>query len=146
VVATHARGAALAPLVTARVGDSAESRALTFGAGVALLARRAPGGFPIKLLNYMEAGRAIVARASVADPLVHDRSGWIVAEDAGPSAWSVAIGTLFDDPARAARLGEEARWVLEREHDPVVLAHRLLAAVPTRAPRGAGGAIGAIRR
>lgn len=132
VVATHAPGIAPAPLVTARVADADEARALTFGAGVALLARRAPGGFPIKLLNYMEAGRAIVARESVADPLVHDLSGWIVADDAPPAVWSRAIDALVGDPSRAARLGNEARGTLEREHDPRTLAHRLLEILPRR--------------
>ena len=80
-------------------------RSITFGAGVALLSRRAAGGFPIKLLNYMEASRAIVARASLADPLEHDRSGWLLSDDAAPAAWAVAANALLGDPARAARLG-----------------------------------------
>lgn len=126
VVATHAPGRAPGSLVTAALGDAAEARALTFGAGVALLARRAPGGFPIKLLNYMEAGRAIVARRSVADPLVHDRSGWLIGDTAEASAWAGAIDALIADPPRAARLGAEARRTLEREHDPAALARRLI--------------------
>lgn len=129
VVATHAAGTAPAPLVSARVRDAAEARALTFGAGVALLARRAPGGFPIKLLNYMEASRAIIARASIADPLVHARSGWLVPDAAPAQTWSDAVDALSADPMLAAGLGTAARRVLEAEHDPASLAHRVLALV-----------------
>ena len=131
VVATHTDGTAPAPLVTVRATDADEVRTLTHGAAVALLARRAAGGFPIKLLNYMEASRAIVARASVADPLVHDRSGWILADDAPPAAWADAIDALVADSSRAARLGAEARRTLECDHDPAALARRLLAWLAT---------------
>jgi len=127
VVATHGVGTAAAPLRTVHVHDAEEVRALTFGAGVTLLARCAAGGFPIKLLNYMEASRAIVARASVADTLTHEHSAWLVADDAKPAAWSAAVNALLADPARAAQLGAEARRTLEREHDPIVLARDVLA-------------------
>ncbi|RIL04985.1 MAG: hypothetical protein DCC71_12090 [Proteobacteria bacterium] len=91
-----------------------------------MLPRRARGGFPIKLLNYMEAGCAIVARAGIADPLVHDRSGWLVAEDAAPAVWADAVRALLADRAHAARLGENARAALVAEHAPAALARRLL--------------------
>ena len=126
VVATHGAGAAPAPLRTLHVMDADEVRLLTFGAGVTLLARCAAGGFPIKLLNYMEASRAIVARAAVADGLVHRQSAWLVADDAGPPAWSSAVNALLADPALAATLGAEARRTLEREHEPVARAHDVL--------------------
>jgi glycosyltransferase involved in cell wall biosynthesis len=116
---------------TVRVADPGELRLLTFGAGVALLARSAAGGFPIKLLNYMVASRAIVARAFVADPLEHDRSGWLLADDAPPSAWAAAVNALLADPERAARLGAEARRTLEREHDPAAIARQVLALAET---------------
>ncbi len=127
VVATHAPADAPAPLRTVHVGDAGEVRLLTFGAAVTLLARRAAGGFPIKLLNYMEASRAIVARASVADSLVHQRSAWLLADDAPPAAWAAAVNALLADPAGTARLGVEARRTLEREHDPAALARDVLA-------------------
>ncbi len=131
VVATHASADAPAPLRTVHVVDADEVRLLTFGAAVTLLARRAAGGFPIKLLNYMEASRAIVARASVAESLVHQRSAWIVADDAPPAAWAAAVSALLADPAGAARLGAEARRTLEREHDPAALARDVLALLAT---------------
>jgi len=129
VVATHASGRAPDPLVTVHVRDATEMRLLTFGAGVALLSRSAAGGFPIKLLNYMEAGRAIVARASIADPLVHGASGWLLPDDAPASTWSDAVQSLLVEPALAARLGAMARAVLERDHDPQRIAAETLALV-----------------
>jgi glycosyltransferase involved in cell wall biosynthesis len=129
VAATHSPRRAPAPLRTIRVADADELRLLTFGAGVALLARSAAGGFPIKLLNYMEASRAIVARASVADPLEHERSGWVLDDAAPPAAWVAAVNTLLADPARAARLGAEAHRTLERAHAPAAMARALLAVI-----------------
>jgi glycosyltransferase involved in cell wall biosynthesis len=117
VVATHARERAdLQPLRVLRVRDLAEMRALVHGAGVAVLARRMRGGFPIKLLNYMEAGRAIVAYEGVADTLEHERSGWLLPRSAGAEEMAQAIAKLLGDPERAARLGEGARAVLASQH------------------------------
>src|SRR5262249_16503722 len=104
VVATHGAGAAPAPLRTIRVADAAAARRLTFGAAVALLPRRAPGGFPVKLLNYMEAERAIAARASLADTLEHRRSAWLLDDLAAPESWAAAIRALARDPSPPAPL------------------------------------------
>jgi glycosyltransferase involved in cell wall biosynthesis len=131
VAVTHAAQRAPAPLRTVRVADADELRLLTFGAGVALVARSAAGGFPIKALNYMEASRAIVARASVADPLEQGRSGIVLRDDAPPAAWVAAVNALLADPALAARLGAEARRTLERAHDPAAIARDVLAFVET---------------
>jgi phosphatidylinositol alpha-mannosyltransferase len=126
VIATHADAAAPAPLRTIRRTDAAESRLLTHGAAVTLLARRATGGFPVKLLNYMEAARPTIAYASIADPLVHGESGWLLADDAAPAAWAEAIERIAAEPARAARLGAAARRTLERDHDPARAAARVV--------------------
>lgn len=131
VAATHASHRAPAPLRTVRVADADELRLLTFGAGVALVSRSAAGGFPIKLLNYMEASRAIVARASVADPIDQGHSGIVLTDDAPPAAWVAAVNALLADPAGAARLGAEARRTLEREYDPAAKAREILAFVET---------------
>jgi len=72
VVVTHdpvRRPPAGLRLVRAR--DAAEARALVFGAALAVLPRRRVGGFPIKLLNYLEASRAIVAFDGATDGLSH---------------------------------------------------------------------------
>lgn len=125
-VVTHADAAVPGPLFGVRSPSHTEARLLAHAAAVTLLARRAPGGFPIKLLNYMEAARPTIAHASVADPLVHGESGWLLADDAAAADWADAIATLVADPARAARLGAAARRTLERDHDPIALARRLL--------------------
>ena len=128
VVATQqAEGAAPSPLRTLRPLGFDEGRALAFGAAVAVLPRRIPGGFPIKLLNYMEAGRAIVAHASVAGALKHDREAWLLGPGATPADLAGAIGALASDPARAARLGSGARAALTARFAWPPLAERTLA-------------------
>jgi glycosyltransferase involved in cell wall biosynthesis len=65
---------------------------------------------PMKLFEYMAAGRAIVATRfpSVAEVLRDGENGVLVApDDAG--ALREAIAALVADPARAARLGARAR-------------------------------------
>jgi len=127
-VATHAEPPTqpVPGLRLAHVAGPAEVRALTYGAALCLLPRRRIGGFPVKLLNYMEARRAIVAHASVAEGLAHDRSAWLLPDDTAPEAWAEAIRTLAGDPARAARLGAKARWILETRHAWPELAERTL--------------------
>jgi glycosyltransferase involved in cell wall biosynthesis len=126
VVVTHAQGPAPAPLRTLHVDDPAEQRRLLFGAAVAVLPRRAPGGFPIKLLNYMEAARPIAARDGVADTLVHGSSAWLLSGADGGEELSHALRALLDDPELATRLGREGRQTLEREHAWPDLARRTL--------------------
>jgi len=128
VVATQqAEGAAPSPLRVVRPGGFEEERALGFGAAVAVLPRRIPGGFPIKLLNYMEAGRAIVAHAGVAGALEHDREAWLLAPGATAADLAGAIHALASDPARASRLGRGARAALEARFAWPPLAERTLA-------------------
>ena len=96
---------------------------------LAIVTRRRPGGFPIKLLQYMEAGRAIVAREGIADGLTHDRDAWLVPRDAGPDAFAHALRALREDPTRRERLGRNARAKLATHHDWNALANRSLALV-----------------
>jgi glycosyltransferase involved in cell wall biosynthesis len=111
VVATHTRRAAAARSASSRreIGD-ASSRAprlvLPAGARVA----------SIKLLHYMEAGRAIVLRAGLAGALVHGESAWLLADDAGPAAFAAALEALAKDPALRERLGAGAQRVLAAHH------------------------------
>jgi glycosyltransferase involved in cell wall biosynthesis len=127
LVATHdepprASGA----LRFARVADAGEARALLYAASVAVLPRRRPGGFPIKLLNYMEAARAVVAHREVAFGLEHGVSAWLLAPDAGPDALAAALRALAADPALAARLGAGARATLASRHGWPALARSTL--------------------
>ncbi len=126
VVATHERGrSAPPPLGTLRV-EEGETRPLVFGAAACALPRGVHGGFPVKLLNYMEAGRPIVARRGVAEGLVHERSALLVDDDAGPEAWAAALGRIVGDADLAARLGEGAAAVLASRHAWPDLAERTL--------------------
>ena len=91
-------------------------RSLGFAADSLVLTRSRPGGFPVKLLNYMETGRPIVAFAKVAAGLVHDQTAWLLAEDAGPRAFADAFELLRDQPDRARRLGLGAATHLRSQH------------------------------
>ena len=86
-----------------------------FHADVAVCPRTVCLGFPIKLLNYMAAGKAIVASAGSACGLRHLETGWLVA-DGDAEGFAAAILALLDDPALAHRLGERARHTAQTEH------------------------------
>jgi starch synthase len=81
----------------------------------------------VKLLNYMEAGRAIVAHAAVASALEHDREAWLLAPGAGPQDLARAVQALVQDRARASQLGSAARAALAARFGWPALAERTLA-------------------
>ena len=137
VVATHAEsGMPPAPLRALRLESPGEGRALAFAAALAVLPRRIPGGFPIKLLNYMEAGRAIISHSRVGDALEHGHSAWLLAPGATANDLADAIRALASDPARAARLGRAARATLEARFAWPKLAERTLALCEAVRSRG----------
>jgi len=81
--------------------------------GIAALPRRVCDGLPQKLLNYMAAGKAVVASAGSAKVLEHGRTGLVVPNgDVG--AFAAALVALARDPAGIARLGRAARAWVER--------------------------------
>lgn len=127
-VATHDAPADLSPLRVACVAPASpeEVRALTHGAAVALATRRRRGGFPIKILNYLEAGRAIVAREGQAATLRHGENALLLPRNAGAEAFAEATGALLRDPGRAAALGRAARETALREHAWDAIAERTL--------------------
>ena len=108
------------------VRDFDEMRALTAGATSLLLPRRLVGGFPVKLLNYMEAARPIIAHAAVAEGLKDAESAMLLASDAGPEAWAEAMQRVDGDAELAARIGRGARERLEHAHAWPDLAQRTL--------------------
>jgi len=129
VVATHDAGPASERhpgLRYVEVEDFAELRELTFAAGGLVMTRRRPGGFPIKLLNYMEAGRPIVAWERIAPGLVDGRSARLLGDGAGAGALCEALGALEARPDAAAALGRAARDTLERDHAWPAIARRTL--------------------
>jgi glycosyltransferase involved in cell wall biosynthesis len=117
VVATHdARHARFERLRVIEVESVEESQRLLHGAATTVLPRRLHGGFPIKLLHYMAAGRAIVARRTVAGMLVDGESAHLLPGDASAADFAGAIRTLAADPALRARLGAGARGTLAKHH------------------------------
>lgn len=134
VVATHALPGSEQPtpgsskLLRVRVRDFEEMRHLVHAAGCLVAPRRRAGGFPIKLLNYMEAGRPIVAFAGSAPGLKNGESAWIVSpEDPGSGsenevrsqaarALAHALTRLSTDAELSQRLGAGARRQLENRH------------------------------
>lgn len=65
-------------------------------------------GLPMKLLNYMAAGRPIVAFEGSAVHLRHGETGWIV-PNGDTAGMADAIARLLDDAELAGRLGAAAR-------------------------------------
>lgn len=137
VIATHdasSAGASLGPgratsrrLRVVEVGSFDEMRALTHAAHSLVLTRRRTGGFPIKLLNYMEAARPIVAFADVAPGLRDGESARLLDRDDGAAALARILAELWTDPDLCSRLGAGARRHLESHHDWARIADRTLA-------------------
>jgi 1,2-diacylglycerol 3-alpha-glucosyltransferase len=91
-----------------RAGAFGRVRDLLAAADVAVCPRQTCLGFPIKLLNYMAAGRAIVVAEGSACGLRHLEDAWVV-KDGGIDDMATAILTLLEDPSLARRLGAQAR-------------------------------------
>ena len=81
-------------------------------------------GYPIKLLNAMAAGLAIVCCRSAAHPLTDERDGLIV-EDDDAGAFADAILRLMRDVELRSALGERARATAMSKHEPSLCARRL---------------------
>jgi glycosyltransferase involved in cell wall biosynthesis len=117
VVATHdAHGARFESLRVVEVDSIDESQQLLHGAAVAVLPRSLHGGFPIKLLHYMAAARAIVARRNVASTLVDGESARLLPGEADAGEFAGAIAALLRDPGLRARLGDGALGALHEHH------------------------------
>jgi glycosyltransferase involved in cell wall biosynthesis len=93
-------------------------------AAIAVLPRTRCPGIPQKLLNYMAAGKAIVASAGSAKLLEHERTGLVIANGDAP-AFARALLRLAADPELGAALGRSARETVEREYSWSRAAERL---------------------
>jgi glycosyltransferase involved in cell wall biosynthesis len=127
VIATHGAERFASDAIECLETTPAEARALTHACRVAVAPRSRAGGFPVKLLNYMEASRAIVAREGISDTLVHGRSAWLLPRDAPVGELAAALQHVSGDARLAARLGAGARAALERHHHWSAIARRTLA-------------------
>ena len=106
------------------VEDFQPMQSLIHGAESLILPRRRPGGFPIKLLNYMEAGRPIVAFEGIAPTLVDGDSGRLLPRHASGRDFAKALIQIRQDPRRAQEWGDGARRVLQKEHDSGLIGQR----------------------
>jgi len=76
-------------------------------ADVAVVPRPSSHSYPVKLLNYMAAGKAIVCAASSANALSHRENGY-VARDHDTADMAEGITWLIEDAAARADLGRNA--------------------------------------
>jgi glycosyltransferase involved in cell wall biosynthesis len=83
-------------------------------AAIAVLPRTACPGIPQKLLNYMAAGKAIVASTGSAKLLEHERTGLVVA-NGDVDGFAAALLRLAADPTLGRELGRRARETVVRE-------------------------------
>lgn len=107
--------------------DFESVRALTFAAGELVLPRTRPGGFPMKLLNYMESARPILAHENLACGLRHGHSAWLLPRHAGPREIAEGLAALRSDTQRAQQLGARARDRLVDHHGSVPVTRALMA-------------------
>jgi glycosyltransferase involved in cell wall biosynthesis len=86
----------------------AELPALLSRADVALNPRVDCDGVPVKLLNYMAAGRAVVSFSTSAPGVVHGDTGWL-ATSGDVASFAEGVVTLLQHRALGRRLGQAAR-------------------------------------
>jgi glycosyltransferase involved in cell wall biosynthesis len=81
-------------------------------------------GYPIKLLNAMAAGLAIVCCESSAHPLTHQYNGLVV-PDGDAETFAQSILRLLADPDLRRNLGANARKSAEERHTIAAIAPQL---------------------
>ncbi len=111
-------------LLFIEVEEFSQMRALIAGAQSVVLCRRRRGGFPIKLLNYMEASKPIIAFERVAPGFEHLTNAWLLEPNAGGADLAVALQTLAQRHDLRASLGRGARQLLEDTHQWANLAQQ----------------------
>jgi glycosyltransferase involved in cell wall biosynthesis len=87
-----------------------EVRARLAEAHVLVAPRSESTGYPMKLLNYMAVGKAIVATAGGAKGLRDGETARVV-RDHDPHEFAAAIGDLLENPSERRRLGAAVRAV-----------------------------------
>ncbi len=136
VVATHDTAGPTLEYARVHRVPPEDVRALLQAARLFVAPRKRAGGFPIKLLNAMEAGCPILAREGQAATLEHEHNAFLLAPDAREDDFVAAARKLIDAPAFARALGMQARSTAELHHDWDVLARRTLRFVEASLARG----------
>jgi glycosyltransferase involved in cell wall biosynthesis len=98
-------------------------------------------GSPIKLFEYMAAGRPIVAtRVGQIQEVLRDGETGLLVEPEDPEAMAAALDRLYSDRDLRRRLGEAARSEAEQRHSWDARLEAVLGGVGTAAgPAGEGG-------
>jgi len=102
----------------------ADLPALLETAHVAANPRVEADGVPVKLLNYMAAGKPIVSFAGSAPGLTHGHAAWLIA-GGDPEAFGQGILELLEDRERALAMGRHARRFVEEHYRWPALAERI---------------------
>jgi 1,2-diacylglycerol 3-alpha-glucosyltransferase len=74
--------------------------------------RFASAGYPLKLLNYMAAGKPVITMSGTSHKTIHGQTGWVV-EGSAPADLAVGIQYLIDHPDLREQLGKNARRYVE---------------------------------
>ena len=91
---------------------------LLLSADIALNPRTDCDGIPVKLLNYMAAGRPTVSFDTAAPGVTHGVNGWL-AESGKVEAFAAGVVALLQHPDRARAIGQGARdYVVEHASWP----------------------------
>ena len=65
-------------------------------------------GYPLKLLNYMAAGKPVITMSGTSHKTIHGQTGWVV-QGSDPAELAAGIQHLIDNPGLRAKLGANAR-------------------------------------
>jgi len=123
IIATAAKAKGLDAEIAPIMGFDALHRFLAQDA-VFAAPRVSWSGYPIKMLNAMAAGKAVVACESAAYPITHEETGLIV-PDNDVHAYAAALLRLIENPDLRATLGAKARETILEKHNPEVVARQL---------------------
>ena len=97
---------------------------LLTAAHIAVNPRVAADGAPVKLLNYLAAGKPVVSFEGSAPGLTHGQTAWLV-RGGDPVAFAGGIVALLEAPERAQAMGRNARSFVEQHYRWPVIAARI---------------------
>lgn len=120
IVATPQKGALPGAEILPTPDFNALRRVLAQDA-VAVCPRVSWSGYPIKTLNAMASGKAVVACAAAAFPVIHEESGLVVSDN-DVAAFAEAVIRLLTNPGLRAALGKNARAYVATFHAPEKIA------------------------